>query len=118
MAHLNTFYIIAPDLTLRASPEANGFLEAIHRALQDFISVPILRTLSQLLMTVPDAGDAVVFFNREDTEYLEGLTQFLQKGGRAGAVILPRRESPLTGGSTCHIWSRHRETKKWNRPQT
>jgi len=58
---LNTVYIIASDLTLRASPEANGFLEAIHQALQEFIGVTILRTLSPLLMIEPDVSDAVVW---------------------------------------------------------
>lgn len=59
---MNTVYIIAPDLTLGgASPEANGFLEAIHQALQEFIGVTILRMLSPLLMIEPDVSDAVVF---------------------------------------------------------
>jgi hypothetical protein len=86
---LNTVYIIAPDLTLHASPETNGFLEAIHQALQEFIGVTILRTLSPLLMIEPDVSDAVVFFNREDTEYSEGITRFLQKAVRTGASVLP-----------------------------
>jgi hypothetical protein len=86
---MNSVYLISPELTLRTSPVANAFLQAIHDTLQDFISVSVLRTASQLLATEPDAGDAVVIFNREDADYLERVTEFLQRSARQGAKVLP-----------------------------
>ncbi len=86
---MNTVYLIAPELTLRTSPVASAFFQAVHGTLQEFISVSILRNVSQLLATQPDAGDAVVLFNREDADYLSTVMQFLQKSSRAGARILP-----------------------------
>ena len=86
---MNTVYLIAPELTLRTSPVASTFLQAVHGTLQEFIPVTILRNVSQLLATQPDAGDAVVLFNREDADYLATVTQFLQKSAREGVKILP-----------------------------
>ena len=86
---MNTVYLIAPELTLRASPVAFAFFQAVHGTLQEFICVSVLRNVSQLLSTQPDAGDAVVLFNREDADYLERVTQFLQKSAREGAKVLP-----------------------------
>jgi len=62
---MNTAYLISPELTLRTSPAATAFFAAINETLQEFIGVSILRNVTQLLVTEPDAGDAVVIFNRE-----------------------------------------------------
>jgi hypothetical protein len=86
---MNTVYVIAPSLTVRTSPVAEAFLEAFHRNLLEYGSVSNLRTASALLMTEPDAGDVVVFFNRPDTAYESQVLKFLEKTKRAGAEILP-----------------------------
>ena len=86
---MNTVYLIAPELTLRTSPVASSFFHAVHGTLQEFISVSVLRNVSQLLSTQPDAGDAVVLFNREDADYLDRVIQFLQMSAREGAKVLP-----------------------------
>jgi hypothetical protein len=66
-----------------------AFFQAIHETLQEFVGVSVLRNVTQLLATEPNAADAIVVFNREDTDYLERITQFLEKSSRAGAKILP-----------------------------
>src|ERR1700739_2236623 len=86
---MNTAYLVSPELTLRTSPIATTFFAAIHETLQEFIGGSILRNVAQLLMTEPDAGDAVVIFNREDADYLGPVTQFLQKSVRQGVKVLP-----------------------------
>jgi SLOG cluster2/TIR domain len=86
---LNTVYLVAPELTLRTSPDAQSFFSAVHETLQDFVSVPILRSVSQLLATQPDAGDVIVIFNREDADYLGQLVKFLERANRVGTKILP-----------------------------
>jgi hypothetical protein len=86
---MNTVYLISPELTLRTSPVATAFFEAIHSTLQEFIVVSVLRSVTQLLATETDAGDVVVIFNREDTDYLERVKQFLQRSTRKGVKVLP-----------------------------
>ncbi|MEG9437833.1 TIR domain-containing protein [Edaphobacter sp. HDX4] len=86
---MNTAYLVSPELTLRSSPVATAFFAAIHDTLQEFIGISILRNVTQLLVTEPDAGDAVVIFNREDADYLGPVTQFLQKSVRQGVKVLP-----------------------------
>jgi hypothetical protein len=86
---MNTVHLISPELTLRTSPVAATFFQAIHATLQEFISVSVLHNVTQLLATEPDAGDAVVIFNREDADYLGRVTQFLQRSARVGAKVLP-----------------------------
>ncbi|MGA7155407.1 MAG: TIR domain-containing protein [Acidobacteriaceae bacterium] len=101
---MNTAYLVSPELTVRTSSVATAFFGAIHETLQEFIGVSILRNVTQLLVTEPDAGDAVVIFNREDTHYLGPITQFLQKSVRQGVKVLPvaisvaaRRPPPAAG---------------------
>jgi hypothetical protein len=86
---MNTVYLISPELTLRTSPVATAFFQSIHDTLQEFIGVSVLRNVTQLLATEPDAGDAVVIFNREDAHYLDRVTQFLQRAVRESAKVLP-----------------------------
>lgn len=86
---MNTVYLISPELTLRTSPAANAFFQAIEDTLQEFIVVSVLRNVTQLLATEPDAGDALVIFNREDEDYLDRVAQFLRRSARRGAKILP-----------------------------
>ncbi|HEV2174122.1 MAG TPA: TIR domain-containing protein [Nitrospira sp.] len=86
---MNIVYLVSPELTLRTSPQAAAFSEAIDHTLRDFITVSVLHTSSQLLTTDPDVGDAVVVFNREDQDYLERLKQFLARSLRTGAKVFP-----------------------------
>ena len=102
---MNTVYLISPELTLRTSPAATAFFQAIHDTLQEFIVVSVLRNVTQLLATEPDAGDAIVIFNREDADYLDRVTQFLQRSTRIGAKVLPiaisaaARRPPASAGA-------------------
>ena len=85
---MNTVYVVAPELTTRGVPEPQAFFPAVMEALQDFITVSVLRNVRQLLPCQPDTGDVIVLFNREDADYLAELTQFLQRVERAGVKIL------------------------------
>jgi hypothetical protein len=86
---VNTVYVIAPALTVGTSPVADTFLEAFHRAMGEYGSVPILHSAGAMRMTEPDAADAVVFFNRPDTAYEDPVLKFLEKATRANAAIIP-----------------------------
>ncbi|MBC7838408.1 MAG: TIR domain-containing protein [Nitrospiraceae bacterium] len=86
---MNTVYLVSPVLTLRSSAEAETFFTATDTSLQEFVCVSVLRTISQLLATEPNAGDVIIIFNREDQDYQERFIQFLKKAARSGAKILP-----------------------------
>lgn len=102
---MNNAYLISPEATVN-SPTATAFAVAVYRTLQDFLPVVELRTASQLLASEPQAGDAVIVFNREDANYSEPVAQFLRRTAAAGAKILPvassiaSRRPPDTAGTS------------------
>lgn len=86
---MNSVYVIAPALTVGTSAVADTFLDTFYRVLSEYGIVSILSSPSAMRMAEPDAGDAVVLFNRADPTYEPTVVQFLEKAGRARAAILP-----------------------------
>jgi SLOG cluster3 family/TIR domain len=86
---MNIVYIVSPLLTLGSSVATDSFLDKCTSTLSEFCIVSPLQSAAALRMTEPDSADVIVFLNRPDVNYEKVVIDFLQKGSRSGATILP-----------------------------
>ncbi len=86
---MNIVYVVSPLLTIRRSADADTFLDKCVSTLCEFCTVSPLQSAAALRMAEPDAGDVIVFLNRADQQYETPFVDFLQKGLRNRATVLP-----------------------------
>ena len=86
---MNSVYIVSPLLTIRRSSDGEAFLDRFTKTLLQFCTVSSLHSAAALRLAEPDSADVIVFLNRPDQQYETPFMNFLQKGMRNGARVLP-----------------------------